>query len=177
MTTIRLRLLSQRKNVSSDYSVLKARPSKKYWTDTQKCVILIQSNWSVSMTVRFHLFPFRTQKLSLLVPKIVSWKRLVKIGSRRLLYGPLVKWLRHGPFTAVTWVRFPYGSPYWCNRIDAHLEKLVFTSFFCVLRVKISGVKPWMLFRKKGSEPSTIKHRQTKRQTLSGFRSEPADLL
>ena len=26
-------------------------------------------------------------------------------------YGPLVKWLRHGPFTAVTWVRIPYGSP------------------------------------------------------------------
>ena len=24
--------------------------------------------------------------------------------------GPLVKRLRHGPFTAVTWVRFPYGS-------------------------------------------------------------------
>ena len=46
MTTIRLRLLSQRKNVSSDYSVLKARPSKKYWTDTQKCVILIQSDRS-----------------------------------------------------------------------------------------------------------------------------------
>ena len=89
MTTIRLRLLSQRKNVSSDYSVLKARPSKKYWTDTQKCVILIQSNRSVSMTVRFHLFPFRTQKLSLLVPKIVSWKRLVKIGSRRLEYAVL----------------------------------------------------------------------------------------
>ena len=84
MTTIRLRLLSQRKNVSSDYSVLKARPSKKYWTVKQKCVILIQSDRSVSMTVRFHLFPFRTQKLSLLVPKIVSWKRLVKIGSRRL---------------------------------------------------------------------------------------------
>ena len=39
--------------------------------------------------------------------------------------------------------------PYLCNKIDAHLEKLVFTSFFCVLRVKISGVKPWMLFRKK----------------------------
>ena len=77
-------LKSQRKNVSSDYSVLKARPSKKYWTDAQKCAILIQSDRSVSMTVRFHLFPFRTQKLSLLVPKIVSWKRLVKIGSRRL---------------------------------------------------------------------------------------------
>ena len=81
---IRLRLLSQRKNVSSDYSVLKARPSKKYWTVIQKCVILIQSDRSVSMTVRSHLFPFRTQKLSSLVPKIVSWKRLVKIGSRRL---------------------------------------------------------------------------------------------
>ena len=26
-------------------------------------------------------------------------------------HGPLVKRLRHGPFTAVTWVRFPYGSP------------------------------------------------------------------
>ncbi len=25
--------------------------------------------------------------------------------------GPLVKRLRHGPLTAVTWVRFPYGSP------------------------------------------------------------------
>ena len=84
MTTIRLRLLSQRKNVSSDYSVLKARPSKKHWTAAQKCVILIQSDRSVSMTVRSHLFPFRTQKLSSLVPKIVSWKRLVKIGSRRL---------------------------------------------------------------------------------------------
>ena len=51
-------LKSQRKNVSSDYSVLKARPSKKHWTEAQKCVILIQSNRSVSMTVRFHLFPF-----------------------------------------------------------------------------------------------------------------------
>ena len=27
---------------------------------------------------------FRTQKLSSLVPKIVRWKRRVKIGSRRL---------------------------------------------------------------------------------------------
>ena len=29
----------------------------------------------------------------------------------RLFFGPLVKWLRHRPFTAVTWVRVPYGSP------------------------------------------------------------------
>lgn len=77
-------LKSQRKNVSSDYSVLKARPSKKYWTKYNRYVILDQSDRSVSMTVRFHLFPFRTQKLSSLVPKIVRWKRRVKIGSRRL---------------------------------------------------------------------------------------------
>ena len=83
MTTIRLRLLSQRKNVSSDYSVLKARPSKKYWTEAQKCVILIQSNWSVSMTVRFHLFPFRTQKLSFLTPKVLCGTPLGRIGHRR----------------------------------------------------------------------------------------------
>ena len=68
--------------------------------------------WSVTMTVRFHLFPFRTQQLSSLVPKIVSWKRLVKIGSRRLLYGPLVKRLRQRPLTPLTSVRFRYGSPY-----------------------------------------------------------------
>ena len=40
------------------------------------------------MTVRFHLFPFRTQKLSSLVPKIVRWIRRVKIGSRRLDESP-----------------------------------------------------------------------------------------
>ncbi len=32
-------------------------------------------------------------------------------GVILLKNGPLVKRLRHGPFTAVTWVRFPYGSP------------------------------------------------------------------
>ena len=37
-------------------------------------------------------------------------KHLSDTPSKRA-YGPLVKWLRHGPFTAVTWVRFPYGSP------------------------------------------------------------------
>ena len=139
MTTIRLRLLSQRKNVSSDYSVLKARPSKKYWTEAQKCVILIQSNRSVSMTVRFHLFPFRTQKLSLLVPKIVSWKRLVKIGSRRLLYGPLVKRLRQRPLTPLTSVRFRYGSPY------APLAQLVEQ---LTLNQWAQGSSPWRCTRK-----------------------------
>ena len=32
-------------------------------------------------------------------------------SNSRYHFGPLVKRLRHGPFTAVTWVRFPYGSP------------------------------------------------------------------
>ena len=33
------------------------------------------------------------------------------VQVRLPLPGPLVKRLRHRPFTAVTWVRFPYGSP------------------------------------------------------------------
>ena len=33
------------------------------------------------------------------------------VRIRLPLPGPLVKRLRHRPFTAVTWVRFPYGSP------------------------------------------------------------------
>ena len=32
-------------------------------------------------------------------------------GSFYVEHGPLVKWLRHRPFTAVTRVRIPYGSP------------------------------------------------------------------
>ena len=79
---------STKKWSSSDYSVLKARPSKKHWTKYNRYVILVQSDRSVSMTVRFHLFPFRTQQLSSLVPKIVRWKRRVKIGSRRLTWNP-----------------------------------------------------------------------------------------
>ena len=36
---------------------------------------------------------------------------LAVLAKSCILFGPLVKRLRHGPFTAVTWVRFPYGSP------------------------------------------------------------------
>ena len=72
----------------------------------------VQLHNPVMLAMWFHLFPFRTQQLSSLVPKIVSWKRLVKIGSRRLLYGPLVKRLRQRPLTPLTSVRFRYGSPY-----------------------------------------------------------------
>ena len=71
--------------VSVSYTHLDVyKRQKKHWTKYDKHVILVQSDRSVSMTVRFHLFPFRTQKLSSLVPKIVRWKRRVKIGSRRL---------------------------------------------------------------------------------------------
>ncbi len=34
--------------------------------------------------------------------------------------GPLVKWLRHRPFTAVTRVRIPYGSPFF---FEQHAKK------------------------------------------------------
>ncbi len=35
------------------------------------------------MTQRVHLFPFRTQKLSSVVPKILAWRRAGKIGKRQ----------------------------------------------------------------------------------------------
>ncbi len=68
----------------------------------------------VPMTPRFHLFPFRTQKLSLVVPKILGWRRPGKIGRCRhfSFYGPLVKRLRRRPLTAKTGVRFSQGSPF-----------------------------------------------------------------
>ena len=55
-------------------------------------------------------------------PKEHDWKSCKRVitcfkGSNPLLsvcesykYDPLVKWLRHRPFTAVTWVQIPYGS-------------------------------------------------------------------
>ena len=46
----------------------------------------------------------------------------------RLLLGPLVKRLRHRPFTAVTWVRFPYGSPRRRKRYEACDDFLCFAS-------------------------------------------------
>ena len=50
-------------------------------------------------------------------PKEQHWKCCIRVkacikGSNPLLsvYDPLVKWLRHHPFTVVSWVRIPYGS-------------------------------------------------------------------
>ena len=39
--------------------------------------------------------------------------RWFKSDCRYHFYGPLVKRLRHRPFTAESWVRFPYGSPHY----------------------------------------------------------------
>ena len=67
----------------SDYSVLRVCPQRRIRDEKPESGSPVF--WPVSITVRSHLFPFRTQKLSSLVPKIVGWKRPVKIGSRRLL--------------------------------------------------------------------------------------------
>ena len=113
-------LKSQRKNASSDYSVFKARPSKIHWTKYNKHVILVQSDRSVSMTVRFHLFPFRTQKLSSLVPKIVRWKRRVKIGSRRLEQKTLQK--KFWSVFLLSWNRFRRKQKGWKRRAQFYAE-------------------------------------------------------
>ena len=80
--------------------------------------------------MRPHLFPFRTQKLSSLVPKIVGWKRPVKIGRCRLLktqppgrangpargclYAPLAQLVEQ--LTLNQWVLG--SSPRWCTKIS-----------------------------------------------------------
>ena len=87
----------------------------------------------MSMTVRFHLFPFRTQKLSSLVPKIVGWRRPVKIGRCRLLlknslraerkarpgdclYAPLAQLVEQ--LTLNQWVLG--SSPRWCTKVQPY---------------------------------------------------------
>jgi hypothetical protein len=78
------------------------------------------------MAKRSHPFPCRTRKLSSSAPMVVGGSPPVRVGrcQARPLFGaivllnyigPLVKRLRHRPFTAVTRVRIPYGSPliYW----------------------------------------------------------------
>ena len=50
----------------------------------------------------------------------------------RYQHGPLVKRLRHRPFTAVTWVRFPYGAP---KKITSELKK-----FGCYLFIQAAGL-------------------------------------
>ena len=53
----------------------------------------------------------------------------------RLNFGPLVKRLRHRPFTAVTWVRFPYGSP----KISS--SPFRWAAYFCIIYRESKGAK------------------------------------
>ena len=56
-------------------------------------------------------------------------------STYRYHYGPLVKWLRHRPFTAVTWVRFPYGSP----KISS--SPFRWAAYFCIIYRESKGAK------------------------------------
>ena len=102
---------------------------------SEKRSLTLVRQWPVSMTVRFHLFPFRTQKLSSLVPKIVGWRRPVKIGRCRLLlknslraerkarpgdclYAPLAQLVEQ--LTLNQWVLG--SSPRWCTKADTSQE-------------------------------------------------------
>ena len=58
-----------------DHIVLLAHPQKVY-------------NFLVTITLRKHLYPSRTQKLSSIVPKILAGYPAGKIGSCQILYIP-----------------------------------------------------------------------------------------
>ena len=77
-----LEFSSQWQNVSSDYSVLKARPSKNTGQENTNVLYLVSHigrwRWRWGSTCS------HSEHISSLVPKIVRWKRRVKIGSRRL---------------------------------------------------------------------------------------------
>ena len=47
------------------------------------CSIWFVQMQLVFLTMRVHLFPFRTQKLSSPVPTILVWRRTGKIGQRQ----------------------------------------------------------------------------------------------
>ena len=59
--------------------------------------------------------------------------RWFKSDCRYHFYGPLVKRLRHRPFTAESWVRFPYGSPQSLAERSARLLFYVYCRF-CLLK-------------------------------------------
>ena len=96
----------------------------------------------VTIAERKHLYPSRTQKLSSLAPMILGGKLPGKVGSCRFIatglfykpaFGPMVKRLRHRPFTAVTRVRFPVGSP-----DDFREESMI--PFFTIITINICAI-------------------------------------
>ena len=68
-------------------------------------------------------------------------------------FGPLVKRLRHRPFTAESWVRFPYGSP---NHMLGNSVNTLFPSFSFILKI---GFVLYLFFilKMRSSEP-WVKH-------------------
>ena len=59
--------------------------------------------------------------------------RWFKSDCRYHFYGPLVKRLRHRPFTAESWVQFPYGSPH--ARLSNDVISSFESSFFTLIRL------------------------------------------
>ena len=104
--------------------------------------------WPVSMTQRSHLFPFRTQKLSSVVPKILGWRRPGKIGRRRLLF-----------FSKTIWSA-PDDREYaaLAHLVERHLAKVEVASSILVSR---SIFDPWsftwcrgQVVRQRSAKPS-----------------------
>ena len=56
--------------------------------------------------------------------------------------GPLVKRLRHRPFTAESWVQFPYGSPHY---IPTNAYVSAFVDFYFLRKLPLSIVCPLFL--------------------------------
>ena len=54
-----------------------------FYEDMRICARISRILQSVLMTSRSHLFPFRTQKLSSIVPKVLGWRRPGRIGRCR----------------------------------------------------------------------------------------------
>ena len=73
------------------------------------------------MTQRFHLFPFRTQKLSSVVPKILGWRRPGKIGRRRL-FSSLYSFHSHRP---VSMTRRFHLFPFRTQKLSSVVPKIL----------------------------------------------------
>ena len=86
------RLCKKVENVTRSYSILRVKARK-----------------SVTIAKRHHLFPCRTQKLSSSTPKILTWRRVGKIGSCGH-YAPLAQMVEQ--LTLNQWVLG--SSPRWC---------------------------------------------------------------
>ena len=115
------------------------------------------------MTVRPHLFPFRTQKLSSLVPKIVGWTRPVKIGRCRLLSS--IRLLKpqpdgHAPLAQLveqlTLNQWAQGSSPWrCTNKKTQDRKILRLFFLSaeLQRDHLKWVSPvlWSIFNSSGN--------------------------